>query len=90
MKGISSLPVRRASLSAIARVISLPSMTHGPPMKRKGFSLSSRCRRLLLFPFQLFLPVRFRDALIKSLKRGWGLKGFDLNSGWNWQARNHG
>ena len=32
----------------------------------------------------------FKEALMNSLKRGCGLKGFDLNSGWNWQPRNHG
>ena len=29
-------------------------------------------------------------ARTKSTKRGWGASGFDLNSGWNWTAMNHG
>ncbi len=30
------------------------------------------------------------DASIKAVKSGCGSRGRDLNSGWNWQPRNHG
>src|SRR4030065_542880 len=29
-------------------------------------------------------------AAINALKTGWGSNGLDLNSGWNWQPKNHG
>lgn len=30
------------------------------------------------------------DASMKSLNNGCGRVGLDVNSGWNWDARNHG
>ena len=32
----------------------------------------------------------FFDALINDENKGWGAKGLDLNSGWNWTPINHG
>ena len=38
-----------------------------------------------------FKPAPYlREALMNSLKRGWGSIGLDLNSGWNWHPRNQG
>ena len=33
---------------------------------------------------------RFKLALIKDENRGWGSKGLDFNSGWNWTPTNQG
>ena len=38
----------------------------------------------------LRLAARAEPAAMKSRKSGWALVGFDLNSGWNWTARNQG
>ena len=42
----------------------------------------------LLKSYLLFLC--FDAAVTKPLNKGCGLLGLDLNSGWNWQATNHG
>lgn len=49
-------------------------------MAWKNSSTGARAAIRYYFPLELLFSI---EALMKSLKRGWGWIGLDLNSGWN-------
>ena len=53
-----------------------------------GFKFSRNLLLGKILSYKLFFL--FREALMNSLNKGWGLVGLDLNSGWNWTATNQG
>src|SRR3989339_841782 len=56
---------------------------HRKTKRSAKFKISAPLLMIYFFEF-------FKDALINSLNKGWGLLGLDLNSGWNWQPSSRG
>ena len=81
---------RCEALRRSASVASLSSITQGPPMNVKGLPPDLLAPGLHFFLHFAFSCLRLSAAFMNSRKSGWGLKGFDLNSGWNWHPRNQG
>ena len=58
--------------------------------RRSSDSLTRRSRASSSDPAPSGRPRCRRAAAMNSRNRGWARVGFDLNSGWNWTARNQG
>src|SRR5207244_13026007 len=57
--------------------------SHAAPGPRPARVLVPRWHEILFFLFSSAAPMN-------AAKSGCGSSGLDLNSGWNWQPRNHG
>ena len=78
------------------------STTHGPAIRNSGrWSPTSKPHRFMASDRGDELGGRLRGlvalarwcssaACTKLMKSGWPRRGFDVNSGWNWQPKNHG
>ena len=79
------------------------STTHGPAMRNRGrFSPTSNPHRFMSEIAYATSCARVRGvslcaarcrssaALTKAMNSGWPRRGFDVNSGWYWQPKNHG
>src|SRR3989339_973044 len=84
MEGLILLIRPESRASSAASISSAFAEKHSRKTKRSAkFKISALLFMIYFFEF-------FKDALINSLNKGWGLLGLDLNSGWNWQPRYQG